>query len=234
VGDLLTYSLSAFLPFSRETYYRLFALHNAAIWPAQIAAYGFGVASLVVLIRRPAWGGRMVAAVLAGGWFLCAWQFHWAQFEAINWGAGYYAVGFVAQGIALLIIGAAPGRMDMPRRAVRHPGFYVFALVLVVPPLAGLIAGRDWREVELFGVAPDPLVIATLGFLLLPTNRTYWELLIVPFLWCAITSATNLSLDAWDGVVVPAVAVPTLGFFIWRHTTRSRLDNLIHPGGGGA
>ena len=30
-----TYSLSDFLMFSPRTYYRLFELHNAAIWPAQ-------------------------------------------------------------------------------------------------------------------------------------------------------------------------------------------------------
>lgn len=228
MADLLTYSLSDFLPFSRETYYRLFALHNGAIWPAQIVAYALGIASLLALRYRPAWGGRAAAAILAAGWLWCAWTFHWQHFEAINWAAVYYAVGFACQGFALLAIGALRGRLVMPARVTRHPGFYVFALALVVPPPIGLLAGRSWREVELFGAAPDPLVIATLGFLLLPANRTYWELLILPFLWCVITSAICWELAAWDGALVPATVAPILGYLVWRQIMRRRLHYSAH------
>ena len=46
-----TYSLRDFLLFSPRTYYRLFELYNAAIWPAQIVALGLGLAVLALLRR---------------------------------------------------------------------------------------------------------------------------------------------------------------------------------------
>ena len=46
MSEWWTYSLSDFLLFSPRTYYRLFELYNAAIWPAQIGARASGVAIL--------------------------------------------------------------------------------------------------------------------------------------------------------------------------------------------
>jgi hypothetical protein len=36
MSEWWTYRLSDILPFSAQTYFRLFELHNAAVWPAQI------------------------------------------------------------------------------------------------------------------------------------------------------------------------------------------------------
>ena len=44
MSEWWTYTLSDFLLFSPRTYYRLFEIYNAAIWPAQIVALGLGLA----------------------------------------------------------------------------------------------------------------------------------------------------------------------------------------------
>ena len=43
MSEWWTYTLSDFLLFSPRTYYRLFELYNAEIWPAQIVALTLGV-----------------------------------------------------------------------------------------------------------------------------------------------------------------------------------------------
>lgn len=45
-----TYTLSDFLMFSPQVYYRLFELYNRALWPTQLLTVGAGVAILYLLI----------------------------------------------------------------------------------------------------------------------------------------------------------------------------------------
>ena len=59
MSEWWTYTLHDLILFSSRAYHRLFELYNAAIWPAQIAALGLGVA-----IARRSRGG---AAAASGG-----------------------------------------------------------------------------------------------------------------------------------------------------------------------
>ena len=59
----------------------------------------------------------------------------------------------------------------------------IFALAL--HPLIAPLTGRAWTQAEIFGVAPDPTAVATLG-VLLAASRPHWHLLAIPLLWCLI------------------------------------------------
>ena len=85
MSEWWTYTLSDFLLFSPRTYYRLFELYNADIWPAQIVTLALGGAALVLLRYRRAGQGRIVAAILAGCWLWVAWAFHWRHYATINY-----------------------------------------------------------------------------------------------------------------------------------------------------
>ena len=60
-----TYRLSDFALFSPRVYYRLFELHNQALWPLQIVTLALGLLVLVLLAGRPSVTRRIVPAVLA-------------------------------------------------------------------------------------------------------------------------------------------------------------------------
>ncbi len=70
-------------------------------------------------------------------------------------------------------------------------------------------------QAEVFGVAPDPTVVATLG-VLVATDRTRWELLVVPLLWCAISGATLWTMQAPDALLMPAAALLTVVLAGWK------------------
>ena len=74
---------------------------------------------------------------------------------------------------------------------MRHnePALGVVAFAIGVMPLIAPLAGRSWVQAEVFGVAPDPTAIATLG-VLLAAERPLWGLLAIPLLWCALSGAT--------------------------------------------
>ncbi len=217
MSEWWTYSLSDFLLFSPRTYYRLFELYNAAIWPLQIVALALGVAILGLLLRDVflrdvflrdlAWRGRAIAAVLAACWLWVAWAYFLKRYQTINWAAEYFAAGFAVEALLLVWIGIVRDRLRFrPRRdLIRLAGLCIFLFALFVHPLIGPLAGRAWLQVELFGVAPDPTVVATLG-VLLAAQRTHWELMVIPLLWCAIGGATLWTMESLDAVVMLVAA----------------------------
>jgi hypothetical protein len=206
MSEWWTYSLASFLLFSPRTYYRLFELYNAAIWPLQIVAVGLG-AAIPVLSRRNR--GRLVAAILAAGWYWIAADFLAHRYATINWAASYFAWAFAIEGVLLIWLGIFRNGLVFarPTDLAGRMGLGMFLFALFVEPLAAPLLGRGWRGVELFGVAPDPTAVATLGILLLSRGRGRGALMIVPVLWCAVTGAFLLAMKAPDAWVAPLAAV---------------------------
>ncbi|MDQ5857470.1 MAG: DUF6064 family protein [Acidobacteriota bacterium] len=204
-----TYTLEDLQSFSLETYYRLFERYNAAIWPGQIVALALGVAILAVL-RRGASGrrGRLVAGILAACWVWTAIAFHATRYATIHRGAPWFAWAYGLEALLLVGVGFLRGGLSLERRGgARWIGLALFLFALFVQPLAGMLFGRDWRQVETFGVAPDPTAVGTLGLLLLTAGRVRWALIAVPLLWCAFSGATLLAMGTPAGWVMVAAAV---------------------------
>ena len=91
----------------------------------------------------------------------------------------------------------------LPWRRSVGLGLLLWAL-LGHPLLAGL-AGRPWSQAEVFGLAPDPTAIGTLGWLLLLQGcgaaarallRGLW---LVPLAWCTVSAATLGTMGAVAG-----------------------------------
>jgi hypothetical protein len=99
----------------------------------------------------------------------------------------------------------------------------IFLFALFVFPLIGPLTGRPWLQAELFGVAPDPSVVATLG-VLVAAHRPHWELLVIPVIWCAISGATLWTMQSPDALVVPGVAALAFVLAGWK-TRRPRLPS---------
>jgi hypothetical protein len=205
MSEWWSYRLSDFLLFSPRTYYRLFELYNEALWPAQLAAAAIGLAILVLLLRPAPARSRAAAALLALCWLFVAIAFHLQRYATINWAAVWFAAGFALEAALLLAIGAIGGGLA-PRAATGQArrigvGFFLFALVL--QPLIGPALGRAWPQIELFGLAPDPTAVATLGVALFATGRARWALLAVPLAWCLVGGATLWTMAAPDAALLP-------------------------------
>jgi hypothetical protein len=158
-----TYGLSDIVLFSRETYYRLFELYNRAVWPAPLVAVAAGLLLLALLCRRAEGGAaRLVTGLLAAGWLWIGIAFHLKRYAAIHWAARWFAGAFVLEA-ALLAVTAVRGKVAFTGEGLRrHGALGIFLFALVLQPLAGLLFGRQWRQVELFGIAPDPTGAGTL------------------------------------------------------------------------
>ncbi|MFY0989499.1 DUF6064 family protein [Halomonas sp. C05BenzN] len=208
MSEWWTYRPEDFLMFSLRTYERLFVLHNQALWPLQALALMLGGAMLFALLRPRPWSSRLITALLAVGWGFVAWAFLWQRYVPINWAIRYLVPLFVLQALLLIALGAWKGGLDLPTRwGVRRAlGVVLFVHALALHPLMALATGRGLLGAEVIGLTPDPLAIASLGVAALVQPARYgWILLVIPLLWCLVSSAT-LQLLAAPGAWLPMLA----------------------------
>jgi hypothetical protein len=222
VSEWWSYSLSDFLLFSPRAYYRLFELHNAALWPAHLVAAMLGVGILVLLRRRSPSASRAIILCLALCWLFVAYAFLWRRYLSINWAAIHAVVAFAAEGVLLALLGiiGRPPTFHFARDARTGIAVALFAFALVIYPAMAPAFGRPLAQGELFGLAPDPTAIGTLAVLLLAEVRRRWLLLIVPVTWClgsGVTLWAMRSTDAW----IPPMTALALVIAAWRFRARA-------------
>lgn len=214
MSEWWSYSPSDFLLFSARTYYRLFEIHNAALWPAHILTLALGAAILVLMRGEARWRGRAISATLAVPWGFVGWAFLWDRYASINWAARYAALVFGLEALMLVAIGVARGGLSfrLRRGAKGAAGLSLFVVALALYPVVLRLLGRDWRQTETFGITPDPTAIATLGLLLLASGSGRRALMVIPMLWCAMSGATLWLLgspEAWVLIVALLAVVVT-------------------------
>ncbi|HSE62951.1 MAG TPA: DUF6064 family protein [Thermoanaerobaculia bacterium] len=224
MSEWWTYTLSDLQSFSLSTYYRLFERYNAAIWPAPAVAFVLGLVTMALLLGGGPRRGRIVAGILAASWLWVAIAFHATRYSTIHWAASYFAWGFGLEAVLIVVTEIVGGGLVLegPVDAVSRGGLAIFAFALLVAPVIGPLLGRSWRQVEVFGVAPDPTAVATLGALLLAGGRVRWELFVVPAIWCALSGATLLAMEAPGAVIPPLAAGLALLLAAWRVFARRR------------
>lgn len=214
MSEWWTYRPEDFLLFSPRTYWRLFELHNEALWPLHLLALAAGLAVLLLALWRPHRTGMIIGLLLAVLWCVVGWSFLWNRYAAINWAIIYVAPAFALQAMLLLVVGFMPGGLAFNRRdAVGWSGLLIAAAGLVLYPLLTVLVGRPWINAEVFGIAPDPTVIVTLGLLLAANGRLLPVLLPVPLVWCLVNGSTLWVMDdrqAWLPLLVAAAVLSLL------------------------
>ena len=69
-------------------------------------------------------------------------------------------------------------------------------------PASPILQGRPWTQADVFGITPDPTVVATLGVLLTADARARWALLVVPLAWSAVGGMFLWTMDDANFVVL--------------------------------
>jgi len=213
----LSYGLADFVPFTPATYLRLFELTNEATWPLPLATWAAGLAAAVLALGRRDWQVRAVLLLLAAAWAWVSWAYHLDRHAAINPAAPWYAAAFALQAVVLAAL-AARGGVTF---SAAGPGVFIAAAGLALWPLLRPV---DWQAVEVFGTAPDPTAVVTLGLLLMAAGRArwLWITLPVPLLWCLASGLTLLALEL--PAAVPTLVLPVAGTIIWARRRSNGLD----------
>lgn len=183
------------LPFTVEQFFRVFAAYNGAIWPLQIAAYLLGAVTVLVALLGTASAQRVVSAALAVMWIWTGIAYHLVFFAAINPAAWLFGAAFVVQGVLFLVAAqVSPGIRAESTGWQGAFGFFLIGYAAVLYPLIGRLLGHSWPEIPSFGLTPCPLVIFTLGVLLLEQRPISQWLVVLPGLWAVIGGSAAILL----------------------------------------
>jgi len=105
MSEWWTYRPENFLLFSPRVYWRMFELHNAALWPLQVVGLAAGLIIILLVAWRPKSSARWLTLLLAILWIFVGWSFLWNRYADINWAAAYVAPAFAVEGVLLLVSG---------------------------------------------------------------------------------------------------------------------------------
>jgi len=190
MGDLASYRLSDFILFSETVYYRQFELYNQAIWPLHIVAILFSLLLAYALWQKPAWAGRVISGCLVLVWLWVAWAFLYQRFQQIHVVAEYYALGFALQAGLLTSYGVIKNRLTRCSQSQLRIMIGAMALfvALVLYPFIPFMTGRNWLQFEMFAIAPDPTVLATLAILFI--YKAPKVLYVIPVIWVIVSGVT--------------------------------------------
>ena len=229
------YSISDFVPFSADAYWRLYALANGELWPLP-AMVAVVAPALVPFLLWPGHApGQRVGIVFAAAWLWVGWNFVDRRYGALNWAGSWLFWLFCLQaiGLAAQAINGWNIRRRITVRWRTAPALAVLCLGLILYPLLAPLDGRSWREAEIIALAPDPTAAVTLGWLALCGRTTRSAILLaIPLLWLAFSALTLLALDSWQSWVSTAVIV--LAILAWccqdRPDPREPRTNHDQPG----
>ena len=174
------------LPFSTDAFFAVFEQYNLAIWPAQVLAYILGLAVVVLTLKPVRHGDRAIAAILAVAWIGMGAGYHMSYFAAINPVALVFGAAFVVQGVLFAWTGVVRDRLRFrfTPDIAGWTGLGLMAFAMAVYPLLGLAVGHAWPAAPMFGVAPCPTTIFTIGVLVL--GRAGPALMAIPLIWAVI------------------------------------------------
>jgi hypothetical protein len=205
-----SYRLSDFLLFSPRTYYRMIERLNESVWPAHLLTLALGGMILVLALRPTVPRLRIAWMTLALLWLWTGWAFVGRRYSAINWAAVYLLPLFGLQALLLVVAALRASTASQFRGWTRATGLTLLAGAVVFYPVIAPLLGRGWGQAEVFGIAPDPTALATLGLVLLAPSRQAAGLMAIPVLWCLISGLTLWAMDSPEAWLPPALALSSV------------------------
>lgn len=218
-------------PFTVADFLGVFAAYNTAIWPFQIVAYGVGLLA-VTAVFVPRHGLLQLAlAALATLWVFTGIGYHLMFFSMINPVAPVFAAFFGLQGILLSASAIRPGdlRLHSGQDFRSVMGLITIIYALVIYPVLGIWAGHGLMAGPMFGVAPCPTTIFTIGLLLIARGRWVVWLSIIPLVWSLIGLAAAIQLGIPEDLGMPLAGAVLAGALAissraLRRDSKSRID----------
>ena len=207
----------------------LFSRYNPDVWPLPIVAYVLGAGVLALIVFRPS---RKVDRV-ASGFLALMWLWLGVVFQGIyvrdvnpELSVAYAAI-FIVEAVLIARAGMR-GRLEFRPAAniATIIGGLAIVYALVVYPLVGIALGHGYPEAALFGAAPCPTTIVTLGLILFVRPPFPRHLLAIPLVWAVLAPMAAVPQGVVEDSVLFAVGIAATAIVLIRDGFRR---GVYHP-----
>lgn len=219
------------LPFSQAQFLDVFVKYNEAIRPFQVIVYAAGILCAIAVTSRRFGGragvtGRIVFAFLGGLWVWMGAVYHIGFFSRVNPAAILFGGLFIVQGLYLFVAAFGTERpvFNFAGTAANYFGFGLLVYALAVYPAIGAFAGHGYPASPLFGVAPCPTTIFTIGVFMLSGKRIAFMLFVIPFLWSLVGGSAAVLLGILEDVGLPVAGIAgLLSLLLWKKSITAKV-----------
>jgi hypothetical protein len=184
------------LPFTQDQFFDFLAHYNSSLGllPALTVLAGVALAAMFFWLEpiRNAW----IVWLLDVVWLINAAAYFLGAYSQIDPYAPLYAALFFAQAVGLGAVAVTAHNDLFPPRDRVHYGFALVCVVysLILYPLWIIAGGQAYPAVPLFGIAPSPTTIFTVGILAMMRSPLREWLMVVPLLWCFVGGLAAITL----------------------------------------
>lgn len=200
-------------------FYDMFTTYNQAVWPMPIVMYVLAIAAFIFTLQKKQSSNALVLHILSFFWLWNGIVFSLFYFSIFSPMFFLTALLFIFQTVVLFLNGSGLG--VKPRLSFRFQNnfktwagiiFIIYALILY--PVIGWATGHAYPAGPIFGTAPCPSAIFTVGILLLSEKKIPKILLIIPVLWGFAGFIPVLMYEVYPdiGLIVSGIAALMLMF----------------------
>jgi len=194
-----------------DDFFNTLQTYNETFVPMFIITFALGVIAVFLAFRKSKHSDKFTAAILGFLWLWSGLVFFVLFFGSVDFAIFglrlpgiWYVSGilFVAQGILIVLFGVIKSSLSFRFGQDRH-GFVGALLVvyaMVIYPIVGFLTGFVYPRYPVFGIAPCPLTIFTLGLLQWLDKKTSILVAIIPLIWAVLGFMPVLVYSVWADV----------------------------------
>jgi len=196
-------------PFTQEQFFQVFEKYNHAVFPLQLALFGFGILVVLLIHRDLKNKSLWIGGFLALLWLWTGIAYHLSFFTPINRAAYGFGGIFILQGIFFLIE-TFRGRLQFSQKnhTWQYIGYFFVLFGLIIYPLISYALSEFAAQTISLGL-PCPTTIFTLGWLMFTSRQFPKYLLIIPILWALIGTGAAINFGVYQDYVMLIAAAAT-------------------------
>lgn len=190
-----------------------------------ILTYVLAIIALFMAYRKNDYSNRFISLTLTFLWLWIGLVFGILVFgpvptvmAGIEYPGIWYLFGgiFVIHGIILLCFGVIKDTVSYTWKpdSRHYIGLLLILYGLVFYPLVGILTGRVFLEYPIFGIAPCPVSIFTLGLLLWSDARPSLPIMTIPLFWGFMGIVPVLFYEVYADIGTILAAIITLYYYV--------------------
>lgn len=210
-----------------EEFFSTLLKYNETFWLMSIITFLMGILIVYLAVRK--YSSRVISALLCFLWvwsgvvfFIIYYGSMDVEFLGMTLPSVWYLGGFLflVQSSLFLVLGVIKSSISF--QVGQDWGSAVGALLvvyaMVVYPLVGVLTGISYPEYPIFGTAPCPVTIFSIGLLLWLDRKVPMIIAVIPFIWSLMGIMPVLVLNIWADVGLVLSGIIGLPIIIYRNS----------------